>query len=176
MWWKAWKILPEGVLPSSMAGGKVPLAFMARAPKGCRLAHCFSHYVQYPIWQLDHAELATFLFRIHPCPVISMLQTVPMTFANMGSLGTKPGQRDAVVSILLRPMPGLKEAGCLLYEVGVNDDAPDTVFVSELWESAEAHLASLQLDSVRAAIAEAMPLLSGEMGGSQFTVVGSPLR
>ncbi len=105
-----------------------------------------------------------------------MLQTVPMTFANMGSLGTKPGQRDAVVSILLRPMPGLKEAGCLLYEVGVNDDAPDTVFVSELWESAEAHLASLQLDSVRAAIAEAMPLLSGEMGGSQFTVVGSPLR
>ncbi|WP_455835645.1 putative quinol monooxygenase [Pseudarthrobacter siccitolerans] len=99
-----------------------------------------------------------------------------MTFANVGSLGTKPGQRDAVVSILLRPMPGLKEAGCLLYEVGVNDEAPDTVFVSELWESAEAHRASLQLDSVRAAIAEAMPLLSGEMDGNKFTVLGSPLR
>lgn len=42
--------------------------------------------------------------------------------------------------------------------------------------SAEAHRASLELDSVRAAIAEAMPLLSGEMGGSQFSVVGSPLR
>lgn len=99
-----------------------------------------------------------------------------MTFANVGSLGTKPGQRDAVVSILLRPMPGLKEAGCLLYEVGVNDAVPDTVFVSELWESAEAHRNSLQLESVRAAIAEAMPLLSGEMGGNQFTVLGSPLR
>jgi quinol monooxygenase YgiN len=99
-----------------------------------------------------------------------------MTFANVGSLGTRPGQRDAVVSILLRPMAGLKEAGCLLYEVGVNDDVPDTVFVSELWESPEAHRASLQLDSVRAAIAEAMPLLSGAMGGSQFTVLGSPLR
>jgi quinol monooxygenase YgiN len=99
-----------------------------------------------------------------------------MTFANVGSLGTKPGQRDAVVAILLRPMPGLKEAGCLLYEVGINDDAPDTVFVCELWESPEAHRASLQLDSVRAAIAEAMPLLSGEMGGNQFRVLGSPLR
>lgn len=105
-----------------------------------------------------------------------LLHTVPMTFANVGSLGTKPGQRDAVASVLLRPMPGLKEAGCLLYEVGVNDEAPDTVFVCELWESREAHRASLQLDSVRAAIAEAMPLLSGEMGGKQFTVLGSPLR
>jgi len=40
----------------------------------------------------------------------------------------------------------------------------------------EAHQASLQLDSVRAAIAEAMPLLSGQMGCNQFSVTGSPLR
>ncbi len=100
----------------------------------------------------------------------------PMTFANVGSLGTKPGQRDAVVSILLRPKPELRGAGCLLYEVGVNEESPDTVFVCELWESAEAHQGSLQLDSVQAAISEAMPLLSGEMGGTRFTVLGSPIR
>lgn len=105
-----------------------------------------------------------------------MLHTVPMTFANVGSLETKPGQRDAVLSILVRPMAGLKEAGCLLYEVGVNDAVPDTVFVCELWESPEAHRASLELESVQAAIEEAMPLLTGEMGGNQFTVLGSPLR
>ena len=99
-----------------------------------------------------------------------------MTFANVGSLETKPGQRDAVLSILVRPMAGLKEAGCLLYEVGVNDAVPDTVFVCELWESAEAHRASLELESVQAAIEEAMPLLTGEMGGNQFTVLGSPLQ
>ncbi|MDJ0459264.1 putative quinol monooxygenase [Arthrobacter sp. NQ7] len=99
-----------------------------------------------------------------------------MTFANVGLLGTKPGQRDALVAILVRPKPGMKEAGCLLYEVGINDDMPDTVFVSELWESADAHQASLQLESTRAAIAEAMPLLSGDMGGHRFAVVGSPLR
>ena len=99
-----------------------------------------------------------------------------MSFANVGSLETKPGQRDAVLSILVRPMAGLKEAGCLLYEVGVNDAVPDTVFVCELWESPEAHRASLELESVQAAIEEAMPLLTGEMGGNQFTVLGSPLR
>lgn len=99
-----------------------------------------------------------------------------MTFANVGTLGTKPGHRDEVVAILTRRNEQLEEAGCLLYEVGVYDEHPDTVFVAELWTSAEAHRASLQLESVQAAIAEAMPLLSGEMGGSRFTVVGSPLR
>lgn len=91
-------------------------------------------------------------------------------------LGAKPGYRDDVVAILSRPNLGSDDIGCLLYEVGVNDEQPDTVFVMELWESQEAHQASLQLDSVRAAIAEAMPYLSGEMSGSRFTVVGSPLR
>ncbi|WP_374928240.1 putative quinol monooxygenase [Kytococcus sedentarius] len=99
-----------------------------------------------------------------------------MTFANVGTLGVQPGRRDEVVAILTRRNPELEEAGCLLYEVGVHDEHPDTVFVTELWTDAEAHQASLELDSVRAAIAEAMPLLSGEMGGSQFSVVGSPLR
>lgn len=99
-----------------------------------------------------------------------------MTFASFGTLGTKPGRRDEVVAILSRHNPGLVEVGCLLYEVGVSDTEPDTVFVTELWTSADAHQSSLQLESVRAAIAEAMPLLSGEMDGSRFDVIGSPLR
>ncbi|MGO0575047.1 putative quinol monooxygenase [Ornithinimicrobium panacihumi] len=99
-----------------------------------------------------------------------------MTYANVGTLGAAPGRRDELVAILTRPSADLEGAGCILYEVGVNDEHPDTVFVAELWTSAEAHQASLQLPSVRAAISEAMPLLSGEMGGHGFEVVGSPLR
>lgn len=99
-----------------------------------------------------------------------------MTFANTGSLGALPGKRDELVALLTRPSADLAETGCLLYEVGVSDDEPDTVFVVELWESAEAHRASLGLPSVQAAIAEARPLLSGVMGGHRFEVVGSPLR
>ncbi|MCH8560194.1 antibiotic biosynthesis monooxygenase [Nesterenkonia sp. LB17] len=98
-----------------------------------------------------------------------------MAFANVGTLGVVPGARDRVVSILTRHNPDLEQAGCLLYEVGISDEHPETVFVSELWTSAEAHQDSLQLPSVRALIAEAMPLLSGAMDGYQFDVVGSPL-
>lgn len=99
-----------------------------------------------------------------------------MTYANTGELGTQPGKRDEVIAILTRLNPELMQAGCLLYEVGVNDEAPDTVFVVELWESAEAHQKALELESVQNAITEAMPLLTGQLSGNQFTVTGSPLR
>jgi quinol monooxygenase YgiN len=99
-----------------------------------------------------------------------------MTFANAGTLGAVPGRRDELVAHLTRRGPHLADLGCLLYEVGVDDDEPDTVFVVELWTSAAAHQASLQRPEVQQAIAEARPLLSGEFGGFRFEVVGSPLR
>src|SRR5699024_11536950 len=99
-----------------------------------------------------------------------------MSFVNIGTLGTVPGKRDEVVAILTRVNAEIANAVCLFYEVGINIAEPDTVFVTELWESAEAHQQSLELPSVKAAIAEAMPLLTGQMGGYQYTVVGSPLR
>ena len=99
-----------------------------------------------------------------------------MTFANVGTLGTARGRRDELVELLTRRSDRLAEAGCLLYEVGVSDEHPDTVFVMELWEDAEAHRASLALPDVQAAIAEARPLMSGEFGGFRFEVTGSPLR
>ena len=97
-------------------------------------------------------------------------------FANIGTLVARPGKRDDVVAVLTRPNPDLAAAGCRFYEVGVSDDEPDTIHVVELWDSREAHRASLTLDSVRAAITEAMPMLTGRMGGHHFTVTGSPLR
>lgn len=99
-----------------------------------------------------------------------------MTFANVGSLQAAPGQRDLLVEILTRANPDPERAGCLIYEVGTNDDEPDTVFVAELWSSADAYRASLALPSVQAAIAEARPLMTGVMGGFRFEVTGSPMR
>ncbi len=99
-----------------------------------------------------------------------------MTFANAGTLGSLPGKRDELVALLTRRSDALSAAGCLAYEVGVSDDEPDTVFVVELWTSADAHRDSLALPEVQAAIAEARPLLSGEFGGFRFEVIGSPLR
>ena len=98
-----------------------------------------------------------------------------MTFVNAGSLGAVPGRRDELVAHLIRSNDRLSQVGCLWYDVGVNDDEPDRVFVVELWESATAHQASLALPEVRAVIAAARPLLSGAFGGFRFDVVGSPL-
>ena len=99
-----------------------------------------------------------------------------MTFANVGTLGALPGRRDELVAILTASNDALAGVGCLAYEVGTSDEQPETVFVVELWTSAEAHRASLELAEVRDAIARARPLLSGEFGGFRFDVVGSPLR
>jgi len=99
-----------------------------------------------------------------------------MTFASIGTMGVKPGMRDAVIDILIRKNPAMGNIGCLSYEVGGRDDDPDTVYVAEIWESEEAHDASLELDEVKAAISEAMPMLTGDFGGYDFMVAGSPLR
>jgi quinol monooxygenase YgiN len=99
-----------------------------------------------------------------------------MTFVYVGTLGTVPGKRDELVAHLTRRSDVLSEIGCLAYEVGVNDDEADRVFVVETWVSAEAHDASLALPEVKDSIAAARPLLSGDFDSSHFEVSGSPLR
>lgn len=99
-----------------------------------------------------------------------------MYFASIGTMGVKPGERDNVIDILTRSNPSLKEIGCLVYEVGGRHDDPDTIYVTEIWESEEAHSKSLDLQSVKDAIAESMPLLTGDFGGYDFMVAGSPIR
>lgn len=91
-------------------------------------------------------------------------------------MGVKPGERDNVIEIMSRSNPALKDIGCLVYEVGGRDDDPDTIYVTEIWESEEAHASSLDLQSVKDTIAAAMPLLTGDFGGYDFAVAGSPLR
>jgi quinol monooxygenase YgiN len=96
--------------------------------------------------------------------------------SNVATLGTAPGRRDELVAHLTQRSEILADLGCLAYEVGVNVDDPHTVFVIELWKSAEAQRNSLTLPEVRTSIDEARPLLSGEFGGFRFDVVGSPLH
>ena len=99
-----------------------------------------------------------------------------MTFANVGSLGAAPGHRDQLVALLTTRNTVLAAAGCHAYEVGINDDEPDTVFVIELWENEAAHRASLALPEIQVMIEMARPIMSGAFGGFRFGVVGSPLR
>ena len=44
--------------------------------------------------------------------------------------------------------------------------------MTEVWQGKEQHDASLELPATRAAIAVAMPMLTGEFTGQELTVVG----
>jgi quinol monooxygenase YgiN len=93
-------------------------------------------------------------------------------YGYLGSMRTKAGHRDEVVQILLVGADGLRAAGCQLYAVGVSDTDADVIWVTEIWDSAERHDASLQLPETRAAIARAMPMLTGDFTRQELTVVG----
>ena len=95
-----------------------------------------------------------------------------MPYGYIGSMKTKPGNRDDVVAILLSGADGLRAAGCLLYVVGVSATDDVTIWVSEVWQSKEHHDASLRLPETRAAIATAMPMLTGEFTSQETTVAG----
>ncbi|QNN51168.1 putative quinol monooxygenase [Nocardioides mesophilus] len=79
-----------------------------------------------------------------------------------GRLAAKPGKREELLAILAEgehrePMPG-----CRLYLVAVDETDADGVWITELWESEDAHTASLQLDRVKEQITRAMPILDTE--------------
>jgi quinol monooxygenase YgiN len=95
-----------------------------------------------------------------------------MAYGYIGSMKSKPGQRDDVVSILLGGAGSLRAAGCDLYIVSVSDNDDDTVWVTEVWQSKEHHDASLQLPEAKAAISKAMLMLTGEFTSQELTVVG----
>ncbi|GGN42479.1 antibiotic biosynthesis monooxygenase [Actinoplanes campanulatus] len=95
-----------------------------------------------------------------------------MRHGYFGTMRTRPGHREEVVSILLGGADGLRAAGCHVYVVGVSDDDDQTIWVNEVWESKEHHDASLRLPETRAAIATAMPLLTGEFTSQEIRVLG----
>ncbi len=95
-----------------------------------------------------------------------------MRFGMYARLVAKPGQRDAFTAILLRGGDGMRAHGCQLYVVNHPTDNADAVWVTEVWDSREAHAASLQLPETRQAIGEAMPLLTGAFESIELDVVG----
>ena len=76
----------------------------------------------------------------------------------IGQIKTTPGNRDELAEILagMDSMPG-----CRSYVVAVDPNDPDSLWVTEVWESKQAHADSLQLPAVRDAIASGRPFIAG---------------
>ncbi|MFC3552491.1 putative quinol monooxygenase [Lysobacter cavernae] len=77
----------------------------------------------------------------------------------IGKMRVVPGQRDALISILIEGVSGMP--GCLSYIVAQDPTDPDAIWVTEVWDSQESHQASLSLPSVQQAISRGKPLIAG---------------
>ncbi len=77
----------------------------------------------------------------------------------IGKIKTVPGQREALIAILLDSVGEMP--GCLSYVVAQDVHEPDAVWVTEVWESQASHRASLALPAVQQAIAQGRPLITG---------------
>lgn len=76
----------------------------------------------------------------------------------IGKMHAVPGQRDALIAILLEGVSGMP--GCLSYVVARDPADQDSIWVTEVWESQEHHTASLSLPAVQQAIAKGRPLIA----------------
>jgi quinol monooxygenase YgiN len=105
-------------------------------------------------------------------------QTGSMALYGMfGKLTAQPGRRDALVGILLENARRMAEVGAQVYIVNTTPNDPDVVWIVDIWDSKEAHDASLRLDHVRSAITRAMPLLAKAPDGIELTPIdGAGLR
>jgi uncharacterized glyoxalase superfamily protein PhnB/quinol monooxygenase YgiN len=77
----------------------------------------------------------------------------------IGQLTAKRGKRDELAGILSGIARNM--AGCLSYVIAEDQDDESSLWVTEIWESKEAHENSLSEPDVRAAIEQGRPLIAG---------------
>jgi len=77
----------------------------------------------------------------------------------IGKMNAVAGQREALCAILLDGIQAMP--GCLSYVVARDPKDPDAIWITEVWDHADSHRASLALPQVQAAIAQARPLIAG---------------
>jgi quinol monooxygenase YgiN len=96
----------------------------------------------------------------------------------IGRFYAASGQRDALIEAI---QAGINEMpGCLSYVIATDSQDENAVWITEVWDNAESHRASLKLPEVQQAIVRAKPLIAsfGEhfetrpVGGMGLRVAG----
>ena len=77
----------------------------------------------------------------------------------IGRVRVMPGQRAALAAILLEGTAAMP--GCLSYVIAEDPADDDALWITEVWNDAASHQASLALPSVQAAITRGRPLIAG---------------
>ena len=88
----------------------------------------------------------------------------------IGKFTSTDGDRDRLSAILLKGLNDMP--GCLSYIVANDPVDANALWVTEVWDNQESHLASLSLPSVQAAIKEGRPLIAGMQQLAETRPVG----
>ena len=88
----------------------------------------------------------------------------------IGKMTAQAGQGAALAQVLLEGVSGMP--GCLSYVVAADPADADVLWITEVWDSAESHRASLSLPAVQAAIARGRPMIAGMETVAQTTPLG----
>lgn len=77
----------------------------------------------------------------------------------IGRMKAASGKRAELAAILLEGTDAMP--GCLSYIIAEDPEDADALWITEVWDSADSHQASLALPAVQAAIARGRPLIAG---------------
>ncbi|HEY0271003.1 MAG TPA: antibiotic biosynthesis monooxygenase family protein [Sphingomonas sp.] len=94
----------------------------------------------------------------------------PPLFGQIGRMIANPGQRDALIAIMIDGAKGMP--GCLSYIVARDGDDADAIWITEVWDSEASHDAALAMPAVQAAIGKGRPLVARIDTGAVTVPVG----
>ena len=97
------------------------------------------------------------------------MEEVDPQYGLLGQMMAQPGQRAALIAILSEGTGAMP--GNIAYLIGEDSANADAIWIVELWESKEAHAASLQLPMVQEAIKKGRPLIAGFGTRAEFKPV-----
>lgn len=88
----------------------------------------------------------------------------------IGKMAAKAGKRDELVKVLIDGVAGMP--GCLSYVVSNDPTDANLIWITEAWESKNAHAASLSLPSVKDAITKGRPMIAAMSAIAETTPIG----
>jgi len=90
-----------------------------------------------------------------------------------GKMKSQAGKREDLLALLMQAASNAPAMpGCYVYIINSDPNDPDGIWVYEVWRSQTDHQASLSLDSVRALIASARPLIASFGERFELTPIG----
>lgn len=99
----------------------------------------------------------------------ALIEEADPQYGLLGQMMAQSGQRAALVAILSEGTGSMP--GNIAYLIGEDSANPDAIWIVELWDSQEAHAASLQLPAVQEAIKKGRPLIAGFGTRAEFKPV-----